>query len=408
MTNYSKNLQGIRGHVFIGTATVYTTQATFALFINNAVEGELGVYTAAGARQTAALVAGDQFFLAQKKDGQISKTPILNFNDIYSKRKTIYDAPVKQIATIGFLGTGTLDLSTNFATITAGTSQTLGLSIRNTVPSNQPFPVQEGYAVATSSADNEYTRIAQLVANFNQDFDYEKASPDIFAYAEILQSSTTTAITVAATLSVIQGVNQVVFNAAPTGAPAVGEYIAIGGTGQTGAVYKITAIAADTVTYTLDRPYAAATNAALAIANVLKAPFVSGTSLMGIRITAVTTDDHFVVNVTDGLLNSPITATTDWKLGAGYGAAIQALEDEGQFFAGVGSVKNAAFSADYGLPTKFALAASNYDQIYVDLQPSMRPSAGLPVTETKQIQRLLIAAPTAASPSSVLQTIFGV
>ncbi len=407
MSQYSKNLMGLNASVFVSPAIEYTDDTTYGTFVANAVEGEVGVFLADLTRKTTALTAGQQFFIAQKRDGRVRKTPLLNFNDITSKRRTAYDAPVKQIQHVGFVGTGTSDLTFNFTGASATAPQEYSLSLRDTTPGNQPFPVQEGRAVVTSATANEYTVLAQIVSQLNSDFDYEKAAGDPFVVAEILQSTTTTAITVAATLAVQNGSTTVVFNAAPTGAPVVGEYIAIGGTAQLGSVYKIVAIPT-TTQYVLDRPYAGATNAALAIANVLKAPFVSGTSLLGVKLTAINFESHFVVTAGDLLNGSPIVISTAWKQGSGAYSSVVEMEKQGIIFSGVGSTVNAEFSADYGYPTLFSSSALTYDLFFIDLLSVVIPSAGLPEYRSSQIQRIVIAAPTGGTtPGNELQTIFG-
>jgi hypothetical protein len=94
MGRYSKNLAGQKGFVFVTPLNVdYTAHATFAAFIASAAEGEIGVYLEAGTLKTTALAAGERFFIAQKKDGAISKTNIFGFSDIYRKARTAYSAP---------------------------------------------------------------------------------------------------------------------------------------------------------------------------------------------------------------------------------------------------------------------------------------------------------------------------
>lgn len=398
MTVYSKNLAGQRGHLFVANSAVYTTDATFAEFITNSPEGEIGVYLASGALQTTALSQGDQFFIAQKRDGFIHKTPILNWNDVFSARLQAYVAPVAQVYELGYNGTASTTLGLSFATVPAD----MGFSVRNTVPGNQPFPVQEGYAVAVATTDDQYTRVAQMVSQFNEDFDYENAAPDKFAYAEIRSNGAITELTANATL--VQGSKTVTLSAVQT--IATGAFVIFND-----AVYKVATGVTAGLTITMDRPWAAPSTSIDVSATVDKAgtiAYTSGTTLLGVRIIGNSVDDHFVVTASGNIANATTKATTAWKLGSGSAAQVTELEKEMRFFNGIGSVVNAAFSADYGLPTMFASSSATYDMIYVDLQPLQRPSAAAPVPETKQIQRVSIAAPTSASPSSDLQAIFGV
>jgi hypothetical protein len=137
--------------------------------------------------------------------------------------------------------------------------------------------------------------------------------------------------------------------------------------------------------------------------------FVNGTTALGIKITGSFDETHFLMTLETGLADSPITTLQAWSQGSGSGPIIVEVEKEGRFFNGLGSTVNAAFAEDYGLPTLFARSTGTYDQIFVDLSTSIRPSAGLPLPETRQIQRLLIAAPSSGtSPNTELATIFAV
>lgn len=398
MSVYSKNLTGQRGHMFVADADVYTTDATFALFIDNAPEGEMGVFLASGSLQTTALASGDQFFIAQKRDGLIHKTPILNWSDVYSARFTAYIAPVKQVYTLGYNGTALTTLGLSFATVPAEFS----FVARNTTPGNQPFPVQEGYGVAVATTDDQYTRVAQAVAQFNEDFDYENTAPDRFAKAEIVSNGSLTTTSVNCT--VIQYSRTVTF--ASSVSIAAGVFLSIAGT-----IYKVTTGVSSGLTLTIDRPYQGASatlTAGSGASNIATAAYTSGTTLLGIKITGLTVDDHFTVAALGNMANATTEATTSWKLGSGSFAQVSEMEKEQRFFNGIGSVVNAAFAADYGLPTMFAASGVTYDMFFLDLQPVQRPSAAAPVPETKQLQKVMIAAPTSASPSSDLQAIFGV
>lgn len=400
MSVYSKNLSGQRGAIFVANAVAYTAQTTYAAFITAAAEGEIGVFLADGTLKSTALTAGQQFFIAQMRDGLIHKTPILNFNDIYRAAKTIYVAPVVQVYQVGYNGTALTTLGMDF-TLAASPPREISISVRNTTPGNQPFPVQEGYAVSFVAGDDQYTRVAQVVSGLNCDFDYEKVSPDRFVYAEILSNGTKVALTNSAI--VVQNTNIVTSTAH---AQAVGAFLSL-----RDAVYKVVEVI-DANTVRLDRVFQGASGTIAAGTSTSTAGsvgYTSGTTLLGVRLTGLTIDDHFVVTA-GGILNGVATlkATTDWKQGSGYGASIQDLEKEGVIFAGVGSTANAAFRADYGYPTLFATAAGTYDQIFVDIFASIKPSAALPSQATTGFDKIIMAAPTGTSPSSVLQTVFGV
>lgn len=403
MSRYSKNLAGVAQKFFVGTAT-YTDDTTFAAFVANAPDGEMGVFLDTGAVRTTALTSTvNKFFIAQKRDGLVNKTPILDFNDIFRKVQTDYAAPVKQISTIGYNGTSG-DLGFNFTTASSTNTLTYGLAASETTPGNQPFPVQEGYATVNSSTADEYTVLAAIVSQLNGDFDYQNVQPDRFVKAEILSNGAITEFAATADPILVNGSRTVNFVAAVT--IATGDLVIF-----RGAVYKVTTgVTAGTV-ITIDRPYQGVSetidvDTTVDLAGTMA--YTSGTNLLGVRFTAINNESHFKVR---GLaLNSgdTVTAITAWLLGSGAGAQILELEKESHYFDGVGSPLNAAFKADYGEPENITDSAGTYHQIFLDLAPKALPGAGLPHYETKQIQRVLIAAPSSGTLESTLGTVFGV
>ncbi len=99
MSNYSKNLAGLNQKVFVSPAIEYTDDTTYTAFISNAVEGEIGVFLDTGAVRTTLLTSGLKFFIAQKRDGNVNKTPLITFgtDHLNAARRTAYDAPVKKV-----------------------------------------------------------------------------------------------------------------------------------------------------------------------------------------------------------------------------------------------------------------------------------------------------------------------
>lgn len=403
MGRLSKNLSGLHQKVIVGTAT-YTDDTTFAAFIANAPEGEVGVFLDSGAVRTTALTAGLKFFIAQKRDGAINKTPILEFNDLYRKLRTAYDAPVKQISTIGYNGTSG-DIGFNFTSATASNTLTYGITVRETTPGNQPFPVQEGYATVNSSTADEYTVLAAIVSQLNNDYDYEKCAPDPFVRAEIISNGTITEFAATADPILVQGSRTVNFVANVT--IAAGAFVVF-----RGAVYKVTTgVTAGTV-ITIDRPYQGVSETIDVDTTVNLGgtiTYTSGTTTLGVRLTSIYEETHFKVIGAGLLYQDTVTAITAWKLGSGAGSQIYELEStEGIINDGIGSTRNVAFREDYGQPSLFASKTGTYDQVFLDFKPTIVPSAALPIYEQKQIQRVLIAAPTGGTLNSTLVTVFGV
>lgn len=404
MGRLSKNLSGLYQKVVVGTAT-YTDDTTFSAFLANAPEGEVGVFLDSGAVRTTALTAGLKFFIAQKRDGGVNKSAILNYDDIYRKLRTAYDAPVKQISTIGYNGTSG-DLGFNFSTASATNTLTYGVTVRETTPGNQPFPIQEAYATVNSTTADEYTVLASIVSQLNNDYDYEKTAPDPFVKAEILSNGTPTYLSSTIDPTLVNGSRIITYSGAVT--VAAGAFII-----ARGAIYKVTTGVISGTSLTIDRPYQGASETidvsveTTAFGNAVT--YTSGTTALGIRFTSLYNETHFKVVGAALNFQDTVTAITAWKLGSGSGAQIYELEStEGIINDGVGSTRNVAFREDYGQPTLFASKTGTYDQIFLDLKPSILPSAALPVYEQKQIQRVLIAAPNGGTLNSTLQTIFAV
>ncbi len=405
MGRLSKNLSGVSQKVLVGTST-YTDDTTFEAFVANAPDGEIGVFLDTGAVRTTALSATvNKFFIAQKRDGFVNRTPILDYNHIFRKLQTDYVAPVKQISTLGYNGTSG-DLSwTGFVGASSTNTLTYGISVRETTPGNQPFPVQEGYATVNSTTADEYTVLAAIVSQLNGDYDYERVRPDSFVRAEILSNGAITEFAALGDPILVQGSRTVNFVAAVT--IATGAFVVF-----RGAVYKVSlGVTAGTV-ITLDRPYQGVSetidvDTTVDLAGTIA--YTSGTTALGVRFTSVLEESHFKV-IGSGLLSADtVTAITAWKLGSGAGTQIADLEaTQGAIFDGVGSTINAPFKADYGQPELIASTSGTYHQIFLDLAPVVLPGAGLPVYETKQIQRILIAAPSSGTLESTLGTVFGV
>lgn len=406
MSRYSKNLAGQNLKVFVSPAVAYTTDATFAEFIANSPEGEIGVYLSSGALQSTSLASGDEFFIAQKRNGTVNKTPVIKWDEVYASRLTEYDAPVRQISTIGYGPSSlTSTIGFNFTGASLTNAQTYGISVRETTPGNQPFPIQEGYVTVTSATADQYTQLATIVGQLNMNNDFERTQPDRFVKAEILSNGTPTYLTSTIDPTLVNGSRIITYSANVT--VAAGAFII-----ARGAIYKVTTGVTAGTSLTIDRPYEGASETidvsveTTAFGNAVT--YTSGTTLLGVRLTGLQDECHFKVAGNTGLQSDTITLVTSWKLGAGSYASIRSLEEEGIIYDGIGSTVNAAFASDYGYPTIFATSGITYDQFFIDVAPKVLPSAALPIYEQKQIQRIVIAVPsTGTSPTADLEAILG-
>lgn len=400
MSKYSKNLSGQKLKVFVSPATAYTDDTTFSDFIANSAEGEIGVFLASGSVQTTALASGDEFFIAQKRDGFVNKTPLVKYDEVFRFGYTAYVAPVKQLSYIGYAETGSDDFGFVFTAASSTNTLTFQVSVRETTPGNQPFPVQEGYVSVNSSTADQYTALASIVSQLNGDYDYERTQPDKFVKAEVTANGSRTALANNAT--VVNGSKAVTCTAHGLSAGAFVSLI--------GAVYKLASVT--TNAFVLDRPYqgvSGTVTAGTTTATGGSFTYTSGTTKLGVRLTAIEYEAHFIAAPFTGLSNAVVTNTTPWKLGSGSGTSVAELEKEGIIFDGVGSTVNAAFKADYGQPTLFASTALTYNLFFVEVAPKVFPSAALPIYEQTMLERIMIAAPASGTtPTLQLQAVLGV
>ena len=402
MSKYSKNLSGVNQKVIVSPNVAFTAATTYSGFIDSAAEGEIGVFLDTQAVKTTALTAGQSFFIAQKRDGMINKTPLILWDRLFRKLRTAYDAPVLKQMTVGYAGT-TITNIFDFTGASLTNTLTFGVTARDLTPGNQPFPVQEGYATVNSSTADQYSVLATIVSQLNGDLDYERVQPDRFVKAEITSNGTVTAL--GQTAAVINGSTAVTAGAAVT--LADGSFLSLAG-----AVYKVKGAVTAATAIVLDRPYQGTTATLASGTSSTTAgtiAYTSGTTLLGVKLTALDVVTNFTASGINGLQFAPVTTQTAWKLGAGAGTAIRELEaTEGIIFDGVGSTRNVAFREDYGQPTLFSSTALTYDQIFLDFDPIIRPSAAIPAQYGQtQIERVLLATPVGAGTGTTFQTIFG-
>lgn len=400
---YFKSLSGLNAQGFFSPAVEYATSTTFADFVRGVGTGTISsgtiavINAATQAVQAGALVAGTKYFIAQAVDGDVKKsvTFVAGTGNI-EVRKTAYSAPVKQRTIIGYNGTSGV-----MGTIipAAGAKTNLTLSIRDTSPGSQPFPVQEGTTQISNSAATEFDAVASLVANLSNVPDYERNSDVNLVRVEMLSNGTKTAIaTVTATVQ--EGSPQVTYSGAHT--LAVGDILQITLNGLD-TVYKVVSVPSTTVAV-LDRPFAGASGTTAA-AGTAK---VTVPTEYGIVLTAFVEDTAFVVTKNDDLVNATVTEATTWKQGSGAAWQVAAMESECQVFAGY-TTGNEAFTEDYGKPASFVSPESGliYNLWFIKYNNSTA-SMAYPNENTHHIGYIILAAPTTgATPSNELDLILG-
>lgn len=172
---FYKTTKGFNAEVLVAKAVAYTTDATYALFVANAVDGEIGVYNA----DTNALIgsnipitAGTRFFIAQKKGSTVFKTtPSIHGSG--TVKKTAYTAPVKQVTTVTVAGT----IGTNF-----NIGDEISIKVIETTPGHEPFPTVT-YDYTVKAADTPTTIATALRAQINNASDIRHRDGQRFVVA---------------------------------------------------------------------------------------------------------------------------------------------------------------------------------------------------------------------------------
>lgn len=398
---YSKSLQGLNAVGIISPALAYTAQTTFAGFVGTSVTPALNgtvavINDTTKAVVTTPLTAGTKFFLAQLVDGSVKKTPVMTFGapDTIINKK-VYVAPVKQVTTIGWNGTsGSLNLTAPVAPAT----KTAVLSARDTSPSNQPFPVQEGRAFIKNPTATLFDMTAAIVSEFLNAVDYQGNSDINFVNAEVRTNGTNTAIaTVTATFT--EGSAIVSYSGAHT--LAVGEIIEYTAANTS---YKVVEVLSTTLAR-LDRPYAG-TSVTTAGGGTGKKTVITAT---GIILTAFVEDTTFVISLGQDLANATVTQTTPWKQGSGAAWQVAAMEEETQVMGGF-TTGNYPFVQDYGKPTSFVINPETSALQYVTWFLKYRTvtdSMAYVNEPAAFFAYALLACPDAGGPLTTLNTVLG-
>jgi hypothetical protein len=405
-TRYTK---GRNQQVIVPKAVAVSTDVTLALFLANAATGVIGIYDANDALHTNAIVAGESFYIVQKRsDGSLRKTNLVAWNDVTVRNK-LYTAPVKAVGAIGWNGSsGALSLLAAPAN-----NKFYEFAVIETTEGNQPFPTWN-YEYKSKSGDVEYDVLSALVKSVNDSTNliYKANKPLVTAkvkvdgtYGNWTMTGTTPTITLTNKSAVIT-----LGGTTPTHNAAIGDLISFDGaavpTDLVGDVYKVIAVSAG-VSITLDRPYAGAT------ATLTQAQAQSGLSQKvtayvngGIEFTAINADEHFRLVVRQELVNATVTNLSAFVKGNGTSDRITELELEGNTQFG-NTAGNTVFGNEaFGNPDKFTLDGDTYNTYHIEVNPTGRLVGDF--TSGKYRQFITIAAPKSAGGiSASLNTLFG-
>ena len=254
-TRYGKTTKGQNMEVFVAGECAYTLQTTYAGFvaaIDSLSDGEIGVFSEAGALRVTGvpLASGDKFFIAQKVTGtrgsaSIKKSNVYTFPtsgnlDGISKGYA-YSTPVKPVVYIGFNGTSG---SLNAPTIAAGQDYQISL-MDTTPPAASPLnTVQANRTVATTAetlysilGDAQTGIVAQLNNNKTLKSYYAplQTSPSIYV-ADVVSNGTYAAPATTTSFPFVYGSKNVTAGGASD--IATGDLIRVGTNAGTTIVYK--------------------------------------------------------------------------------------------------------------------------------------------------------------------------
>lgn len=185
--NYWKTLLGLNAEVIIGKGVQYTDDATYNAFVDNAAEGEVGIFNAAtgGAYydgiNTDVPAATDEVFIAVKRDSKIERSVPFIFGNVKATR-TAYTAPVKQVTTLVV------------GALTPAAGEEFGIKILETTPGYQPFPTFNWSVVAVAGEAID-TLMARLVTAINSTSSKANKDRDLIVTAGYTDGTNTLLLT---------------------------------------------------------------------------------------------------------------------------------------------------------------------------------------------------------------------
>lgn len=341
--------------LFIGAAATKTTTTIEAMN-----DGEIGIFTPAGARVTEATAATVKKFIIVKKvaGGIPLVSGIINKADLKSVTRKVYVAATDQVQNIGYDG------STGSITVTNDNEYHVRISFREGLTSNHGgLYLKHGFYVSDLNA-TQYEIAANLVSSIQDNFSKEAEK---LISVQMLANDAGVATT--GTVDVVKGTRKAV--ASVPGDFEVGGLLRTG-TATTAAVYKIVSISGNVLT--LDSKMVAATGqyaiaAAESVTAALAAAASYGIKLTGIPSAHVVGKLHgdlapIAFDVTlEGFGATANVLTTAATAGNGTEKQIKELEffcqgNEGDFYR----------IGEPNLFPKRTEASGNYDLISLDIQ----------------------------------------
>lgn len=408
--DFWKTLNLKRIQVLVGSAVAYTDSTTYAGFLTEAVEGEIGFFNAAtGAVLTGAIGATTKFFAALKRDGRIMKmTPALGSE--VTKSKTAYAAPVKQVVDV-FVGTA--------ATLTVGN---IVYTARNAGTDGNSITV----VVVDSASNNVALSIGVVSSAITVNLATDGASAPTSTGAQVLAALQASAAAMAlvevagtGTMSTVQAAASVANLAGGTNgtAPVAGDEYGLVIMDLTPAMqpfptyqYGYIAKTGDTLT-TVITNFKNQINSTTSLDNRDRDLIVDATSSGDLlTLTAKYYGASFKVLIRKQLaVVGTVNPVLGAKVGSGYYAQVQELEKAGDIFAGVTTnyPENHATPEEFGKPASLVLTTNTYN-MYMWTRVAQEASR-TPHNVWHNLQYWAISVPSnGTNPSSSIDTILGV
>lgn len=163
LRRYPVNSLGDDVDLFVCPVVAYTTDATFAAFVENAVEGEIGIYNA----DTNALITGTQltdgqrFFIAQKRGANITG----NTHSVHRSIDMTWRS--NQIRTQDQVASVRHNFNVLVNTGASAVGQRWNLRVEDTTYNTAPYPVIEFEFISESGNETAAQVAAGLRNNYN-------------------------------------------------------------------------------------------------------------------------------------------------------------------------------------------------------------------------------------------------
>lgn len=414
---YFKTTKGFNGEVIVAKGVAYTTDATYADFVANAVEGEIGVFNA----DTYALISGDGLLPAPGVPSAVISTVGGTLNNVhYFVKITALNAagettgsPELDVNVTDAGDTNSVQLSWDPVTGATGYRVYYGLS---TGAQDKYYEVNgtsftltvDGGAADTVPTTNTATSAsADAIAAGTKVFIAQKRDSDVHKSAPFVVSSGI------GTYTAYQAPVKDVWTVTP---PAV----------TAGDIWELVFIETTPVnqpfpTWNFDMTIKSGETLANAIIRMagyindltIGQNYMNGQAFVAtytgttLILTAEDFGRHFRVILRQKLADGSVAHTTPFKAGVGTYDNVANLEDEGIIFSGTTTnYPIHGIPSEYGGPTRFADSSLGYNLF--TFAPWMDEYSPLPVDRHFHKKITVVAVPsTGTSPNAALASIFG-